>query len=265
MFYTQIANTSISRFIIGSNPFAGISHQGHEVDTVMRAYFTHEKVVDTLREAESLGINTVIARADDNTLTYLKRFWEGGGKLRWFSQTCPELGDPAVSIERAAAAGAIACYIHGGVMDNLLANHGLSMLPDRIRLIHERGMLAGIAAHNPAVFRWAEESGLDVDFYMCAYYNPTPRDQNAAHVHGAAEVYLESDRQAMTATIRALSKPAIHYKILAAGRNEPGEAFAYAARAMRPQDALCVGVYPQGQPGMLAEDVRLFQDALHEM
>jgi hypothetical protein len=227
------------------------------MDGVMRAYYTHEKVVETLFEAESLGVNTVIARADDNAIGYLKRFWQSGGKLQWFSQTCPELGDPAVSIERAADAGAAACYIHGGVMDNLLAQNGLDIIPDCIRLMRQRGMLAGIAAHNPAVFRWAE-ANLDADFYMCAYYDPIPRDQNAAHVHGAHEVYLESDRQAMTATIQTLSKPAIHYKILAAGRNDPAEAFSYAARAMRPQDAVCVGIYSQSQPNMLQEDVRLF-------
>ena len=49
----------------------------------------------------------------------------------------------------------------------------------------------------------------------------------------------------------------IHYKILAAGRNEPEEAFAYAARSMRDTDAVCVGVYTQENPRMLEQDVEL--------
>ena len=36
---------------------------------------------------------------------------------------------------------------------------------------------AGIAGHNPDVFRWAESVSLPVDFYMCAYYNSAHRDQ----------------------------------------------------------------------------------------
>ena len=62
----------------------------------------------------------------------------------------------------------------------------------------------------------------------------------------------------MTATIRELPRPVIHYKVMAAGRNQPGEALAFAAQAMRPTDAVCVGVFPKDQPDMLAQDVRLF-------
>jgi len=259
MQHTLFGSTPISRFILGSNPFAGFSHQGLEADAAMRDYFTQEKIVETLREAESLGVNTVLARADDRTLAYLQAFWQDGGKLHWFAQTCPELGDPVVSIERAAAAGATACYIHGGVMDNLYAQDGLAIIPDRLRLIRERGMLAGVAAHNPAVIRWAE-ANLDLDFFMCAYYNPTPRDQHAAHIHGAAETYLETDRQAMTALIQELSRPAIHYKVLAAGRNDPVDAFSFVAGVLRPQDAVCVGVFPAENSHMLQEDIRLFTE-----
>ncbi len=43
-----------------------------------------------------------------------------------------------------------------------------------IDCIRRKGMLAGIAGHTPEVFEWAE-AHLDVDYYMCCYYNPTPR------------------------------------------------------------------------------------------
>jgi hypothetical protein len=61
----------------------------------------------------------------------------------------------------------------------------------------------------------------------------------------------------MTGLIQGLSRPVIHYKILAAGRNEPEEAFAYAASSMRDTDAVCVGIYTQENPRMLEEDVEL--------
>jgi hypothetical protein len=87
------------------------------------------------------------------------------------------------------------------------------------------------------------------------------RDQRPEHVHGSREWFLDEDRDTMVALIRGLSKPAIHYKVLAAGRNDPAAALAFAAQHMRESDAVCVGVYPEDKPGMLAEDVRLFAAA----
>jgi hypothetical protein len=66
----------------------------------------------------------------------------------------------------------------------------------------------------------------------------------------------------MNALIKDLSRPVVHYKVLAAGRNDPAEAFAFVAHHLRPTDAVCVGVYPGKKPGMIAEDVRLFEQAV---
>ena len=66
----------------------------------------------------------------------------------------------------------------------------------------------------------------------------------------------------MTTLIPKLSKPVIHYKIMAAGRNDPDEAFEYAAKRMRDCDAACVGVYTKDNPNMLEEDVKLLEKNL---
>ena len=66
----------------------------------------------------------------------------------------------------------------------------------------------------------------------------------------------------MTDLIPQLSRPVIHYKILAAGRNDPKEAFAFAASKLRANDAVCVGIYQKDKPGMLQEDVRLLEESL---
>jgi hypothetical protein len=257
----DIGGARVSRFILGSNPFSGFSHQGSDVDLRMKRYYTVARIKETLRAAERLGVDTVIARADHHVMRMLMEYGDEGGSLQWFAQTCPELGPPETSIGNAAGMRARACYIHGGVMDFLLAQKRLGEVPALIDLIHAKGMLAGVAGHNPGVFRWAEEAGLKVDFYMCSYYNSAHRDERAEHVSGRPEWFLEEDRAAMTGLIASLSKPVIHYKILAAGRNDPREAFARAARHMRSTDAVCVGVFHEGKPGMLEEDVRLFEEA----
>ena len=95
---------------------------------------------------------------------------------------------------------------------------------------------------------------------MCSYYNPSHRDSHAEHRPGEAETFDHADRAAMTAILPELSKPVIHYKIFAAGRNDPREAFAVVARHLRPQDAVCIGVFPKHNPHMLAEDLQLFAE-----
>lgn len=261
MHYVRIGGARVSRFILGSNPFSGFSHQSGEADQAMVHYYTAAKIKETIREAESLGVNTLIARTDLHVMRVLLEYKDEGGEVQWFAQTCPGVGSNELCIGRAAEGGATGCHIHGGVMDHLLAQQRLDELPPLIELIRERGMLAGIAGHNPAVFEWARDN-LDVDYYMCCHYNSAHRDERAEHVSGMREWFIEEDRARMTGLIQTLKKPAIHYKVLAAGRNDPAEAFAFTASKMRENDAVCVGVFTKDAPGMLREDVELLDRAL---
>jgi hypothetical protein len=261
MQYVQFKDVKVSRFILGSNPFSGFSHQSIEMDWMMRHYFTSARIKETLQEAELLGVNTFIARTDFHVMRMWMEYRDEGGKLQWFAQTCPEVGDHATCIQRAASYGATACHLHGGVMDYAFAQGKLDDVQPALDMIHEKGMLAGIAAHNHQVIEWAEEN-LDLDYYLCCYYNPTPRDTHAAHDPNLAEQYLEEDRQTMTDLIQRLSKPVVHYKIMAAGRNQPKAAFTFAASKLRLNDAVCVGIYQEKQSDILREDVRLLEESL---
>jgi hypothetical protein len=261
MEYFNIGGLRVSRFIIGGNPFSGFSHQSPERDLEMKRHYTTEQIKATLRQAERLGINTHVGRADHHIMRVLLEYWDEGGTIQWFAQTCPELGTIEQGIKNAIAGGAKACYVHGGVMDFLLAQGQLGEVPPAIDRIREAGMVAGIAGHDPRVFEWAEKN-LDVDFYMCSYYNPSARDQDAEHAPGAHECYRDEDRRIMTELIRTLSKPAIHYKVLAAGRTEPKAAFTFVAEHLRLCDAVAVGVFTKDNPSMLEEDVQLLFQSL---
>jgi len=214
-------------------------------------------------EAEALGVNAVIARTDFHIMRLMMEYFDENpeSSLQWFAQTCPEVGSHEACITRAAAYHAKAVHLHGGVMDYRFAQGKLDDIQPALDLIRQEGMLAGIAAHNYRVIEWAE-TNLDLDYYMCCYYNPDRRDERAAHDPNAQENYSESDRQAMTGIIPHLSRPVIHYKIMAAGRNDPVEAFSFAASKMRENDAVCVGIYPKDKPNMLKEDVQLLEESL---
>jgi hypothetical protein len=255
--YIKIENLKVSRFIIGGNPFSGFSHQGQDRDVEMLDYYSIEHVKQELKKAEALGINTNLSRSDNYIVRVLREYRNEGGNIQWFAQTASEM-DLDNNIQNAIDGKAKACYIHGGVMDNYYANGKMYLILPMIKKIKDAGLCAGIAGHRPEVFDWAEEN-LDCNFYMCCYYNPIYRDDDARHRRGLDEKFREEDRVKMLDTIQHLSKPVIHYKILAAGRNDPEEAFKLAAKAMRPQDAVCVGIFSKDDPLMLQKDVKLFE------
>jgi len=257
----RIGNLMVSKLIVGGNPFSAISHQSPAMDIEMRRYYTTARIQEVFKRAEQIGINTHIGRADHHIMRVLFEYWDEGGAIQWIAQTCPELGTIGHGINNAIKGGAKACYMHGGMMDYLLANSKLDEIPDAFARIKDAGLVAGIAGHNPDVFKWAEEH-LDADFYACSYYNAAHRDKQAEQVSGATEWFRPEDRDIMVNLIQKLSKPVIHYKVLAAGRNDPKEAFAFVARYLRQQDAVCVGIFPKHHPKMLEEDVQLLEDSL---
>lgn len=254
----RLGTLEVSRFILGGNPFAGFPHQSRERDAEMKAWYTDERIVETLFEAQAEGVTAVICRGDAHMASCLQRYWDQGGTMRWIAQTASEMVTQEDAVRFCLDRGASACFIHGGIVDNYLAQGREGDLAREVALIRELGLPNGIAGHEVSSFRWAEVR-LDVDFYMVCYYNPSSRRQSPHHVHGADERFRPEDREERVALVGTLSRPAIHYKVLAAGRIPAEEGIAYAARHMRPGDAVCIGVYTAQDPKMIRRDIRLLE------
>jgi hypothetical protein len=252
-----LGKLQVSRMLIGGNMFSGFSHISPQRDSEMIRYYTTERIKATLRQAEQLGINTFLGRADRHVARFLREYWDEGGKIQWFAQTASELSSLSGSISAAIDHGASAVYIHGGKMDWLHAGRDLDQAVKGVEQIRKAGLTAGIATHRPPVLAWAESQKLPVDFYMCSYYDPTPRTENPMHDPAAGETYDTKDRDAMVAMIGRLSKPAIHYKILAGGRTPPAQAFGFLKQHWRDGDAVCVGIYTKEKPDMIRENLSL--------
>lgn len=239
----------VSRLIVGSNPFIGHSHQSDEVNLDMARYYRadadgrYPQVVETLFECERAGINTVLGRGDDRVIGFLREYWGTGGTMQWIGQTAPER--PLLeNIKAIGDAGAIACYHHGGETDRLAYDGELEKAKPLLDAIHDAGMVAGLGGHDTKTHRQAEEMGLDVDFYMVCFYNIFIR----------GEVYLPEDRETACAFIQEIEKPCLAYKILAAGRNNAGEAFGYAFKNIKPTDAVVVGMFTKHHPNQVLEN-----------
>lgn len=244
----RIGSLEVSRLIIGGNPFSGNSHFSSQVSREMREYYTNERIKQVLETAADEGVNTCLARADDHIMGVWNEYRREGGRVRyWIAQTAPERKPPERNIDETIAHGASAIYIQGVFVDRYFASGKLEDLRPLLERIRAAGLPAGMGSHRPDVLPVAERLGLPVDFYMQCFYNLTQRKG----------IYLAEDRARAVETIQSLSKPVIAYKILAAGRNEPHEAFSFALARIRPSDAVCVGVFPKHRPREIAEDAAL--------
>jgi hypothetical protein len=253
----KIGKSDVSRFIIGGNPFSGSSSgRGREADKELPHYYTCARIKETYRQAESLGVTAAIARADAHILRVLTEYWDEGGTIQWLGQTCPELDTHERSLDRVAEAGGIGCHIHGGVADRMLDAGRIEDLIPIVAHGRKLGLAMGLAGHNPDTFRWAEEH-LELDYYMCSYFRGPGRPAEGEPRREIDHDYIAATRNAMTDLIQTLSRPVIHYKVLAAGRSDPAEALAYVAQKLRPTDAVCVGIYTRYKPDMLREDLEL--------
>lgn len=243
----RLGKHEISRLIVGGNPFSGNSHQPGQLSREMRDYYTTEKIKETLRECERCGINTIQARGDSHIMRMLNEYWNEGGTLKWMAQTASEMASISNNISQIASYGAIACYNHGSKTDALFREGKIDSVRDILALIKDKGIPAGLGTHDPAVVRYAEDHDFNADFYMMAFYNLSKR----------GEVYLPEDREAACQVIREVDKPFLAFKIMAAGRNDPEEAFKYAYEHIKPEDAVVVGIFTKYHPSQIQEDADL--------
>lgn len=254
----RIGPAQVSRLTIGGNPFSGFSHQSPQRDAEMRAYYTVARIKEALAKAEAAGIDTLFARADNHVMRLLAEYWNEGGTIQWFAQTASERPDYMRNIQTAADNGARGCYLHGGQTDFYWMRGETEHFARALEKIRSLGMAAGIAGHAPEPHEWIRDH-LDPDFQLCCYYDPSPRAERPDHVPTDAEKFTPAHRDRMAGTIRTLKAAAVHYKVLAAGRTPVGEALEYVAGVIRPQDIVLVGVYLGDGPGMIEEDVALFE------
>ena len=243
----KIGDHEVSRLIVGGNPFSGNAHQPGNASREMRDYYTTEKIKETLRECERCGIDTIQARGDNHIMRVLNEYRNEGGKLQWIAQTASERASIPANISQIAGSGAIACYHHGSKTDRLYKEGKLDTVKDLLAVIKDKGMPAGLGTHDPEVIRYAEDNDFGVDFYMMAFYNLSKR----------SEEYLSEDRTEACKVIQEVDKPFLAFKIMAAGRNEPEEAFRYAYENIKSTDAVVVGIFTKHQPDQVSEDVKL--------
>jgi hypothetical protein len=250
----KLGRHAVTRLIVGGNPVYGHSHFNKLLSQHMTAWHTPERVVALLKRCEQAGLNCWQNSYADRTLKDLARYRAGGGTMHWLCLGKPDWDKHPERIADAAKRKPIGIAPHGALAERLHRAGKLGVLSDLLKRIRDQKVLVGLSAHNPALIELAEEKGWDVDYYMCClYYLTRPRGELKKLLGDdlpLGEIYLPSDPPRMFKVVKAVKKPCLVYKVLAAGRRigSPAEVrlcFKTALENIKPTDALIVGMYQQ--------------------
>jgi hypothetical protein len=245
----KFGNAEISRVVVGCNPFYGWSHFNATLDTVMKEWYTPDRVCEVLHQCNRYGIDTFnylhIARA----YTDFEQFRAEGGHMHLIVQG---VGDPQFVID---ALQPLAIYHHGEMTDRAFQAGKLDSVREYCKKLRQAGVMVGVGSHKPEVIARVQEEGWDVDFFAGCVYNRTRTPEEWSKVLNGnvpvspGDVYLETDPPRMYAVLRQTSKPCFAFKILAAGRIETPQAldraFQAAFAAIKPADCVFVGMFPR--------------------
>jgi len=248
----KLGEHRISRLVAGYNPIAGYSYLGHHMDQHMREYFTVERTVQFLQSCEREGINAHQFSTSDKMTEVLRRLRERGSRMHLI---CLHSGRSRVkaAVEKHQP---IAVAHHGGVTDRLFREGKSREVHAFVKEAHDRGVLAGVSAHNPDCVKRIADEGWEADFFMTCFYFLTRKPARKADRQATVQTleiaypFYRADPLAMTKVIRQVSKPCLAFKILGAGRlcssqQAVQKAFQFAFQHIKPIDGVIVGMYPR--------------------
>lgn len=245
----KIGKLTVSRLISGGNLISGWAHSRdlHYVPSLMRAYNTEEKVLETLRLLEEHGVNTIIADPIKKPKDIFARYWkEYGGKMQWIAEGHPDMDDWKTNIAQSIDFGAAAVYIQGVKSDQFYNAGRLELLGKCVEFIKSKGVPGGIGAHKLDVIVESEKNNYGADFYVktlhhAQYWSCRRSDQTQDVVDNRADNYWDMEPEKTISFMQEVQKPWIAFKVLAAGAIRPESGFKYALQ--NGADFICVGMF----------------------
>jgi hypothetical protein len=245
----RIGKLTVSRLISGGNLISGWAHSRdlHYVPSLMRAYNTDEKVIDTLQLLEEHGVNAIIADPRKKPMDVFARYWkERGGKMQWIAEGHPDTADWRTNIKQSVEFGASAVYVQGVIGDKWFKEGRLDLLGKCVEFVKSLGVPGGIGAHKLEVIMESENRRFNPDFYVKTlhhtnYWSSRRPDQAEDVVENRADNYWDLDPQKTIAFMQEVQKPWIAFKTLAAGAIRPESGFRYAFE--NGADFICVGMF----------------------
>ena len=251
----KIGNIKISRLICGGNLINGFAHARDliYVSSLLRHYFTDEKIMETWERCEENGIDTMIstvhspyANGNDPTIRVINKYRdERGGQIQWIAQCFPQSNDLTGRVKIAIDNGAVGAFIQGEIGDRWVKYGRVDLIAKIIKFIKDNGLIAGVACHDLAVPMALEKEGVDVDFYMKTlhydkYFSAPSKDERPETGLPVNDCMWCTTPEKTIKFMKNVARPWIAYKVLAAGAIHPRDGFKYAFESGA--DFACVGM-----------------------
>ncbi|MBE9509724.1 MAG: DoxX family protein [Bacteroidetes bacterium] len=236
--YGKIKNIKISRLFLGGNLIGGWAHARDLIyaSKLVKAYHTDRKVFDTFQLAEACGINTILT--NPQLCRVINEYWrKEGGKIQFISD-CAYGKDIIKGIKLSIDGGAHACYVQGGIADQMVNEGKVEEIGKALDFIRQNGLPAGIGAHKLETIQECVKAGIKPDFWVKTlhhtnYWSAKPEEEH--------DNIWCTNPDGTIAFMNDLEEPWIAFKILAAGAIHPKEGFPYAFK--NGADFICVGMY----------------------
>jgi len=261
----KFGGVEISRMVLGVNPFYGFAHYNNNFGTIMKEWYTPDKVCEVMHQANRFGINALnyvhLGRAPQDWA----RFVAEGGRMHLIIQVTAGVDAEAL----VKSLKPLAMQRQGEVVDTAYQNGDLKSVKEWCKKVRDLGGLVGVGTHIPEVIAQVEEEGWDVDFYSgCVYNRRRTADEwkkvlNGEMLEMPNDIYLKSDPPRMYKVMRQTSKPCFAFKILAAGRiADRGieQSFRTAFESIKPIDGIYVGMFPR-----VKDEVRENAEIVHRI
>jgi uncharacterized membrane protein YphA (DoxX/SURF4 family) len=262
----RIGNLEISRLICGGNLIVGYAHARDliYVSSLVKKYFTQEKIWETIRLCEACGVNTVLMRNAPDIVVPLNKYRKQGSKVQWLAATYPEEKDLFTNTQIAIDNGADAILIQGNIADRWVMAGKLDLFEKWFSHFQGKGLPLGIAAHELEVVKAMEEQKFPVDFYFKTLHSPNYWSWQQVEPKGeivlnTLDNYWCRKPEETIQYMESVNKPWIAFKVLAAGAIKPKDGFKYALE--NGADFACVGLFDY----QVVEDCNIFTNTLKNL
>jgi hypothetical protein len=254
----KIGSLQVSRLLLGGNLLEHFTHSRDlkYVYALAKSYNTEDKVIETLKLAESLGINTMSGSENATCTNVLRKYREKHkGKIQWILCPYSPIEDGLAkfneTVEKMVDWGTDALYIWGVRSDQLVTSGRVDLIGKAVEAVKAHNIPCGVGGHLLEVVVECEKAKIPADFYI-----------KTLHHHDYPSATLNYDSlwcakpKELIEFMQSVQKPWIAFKTMAAGAITPDSAFTYAFNGGA--DCVLAGMFDFE----IAQDVAIARDAI---
>lgn len=241
---TTVGGLSVSRMIVGTNWFLGYSHTTLAKDDYIRDnLLDRKKLADILEVFFRAGVDTIMgpfpapapmleAIEDAQDRTGVRAIIVSTPHMPVGPETPAkgfDMGEVDRILDENEKLGARILMPHQCTTDAMVdrCTRKLRRMDAVCEAIRRHGMIPGLGTHMPEAIIYADESGLDVETYVCLY--------------NAMGFLMQVEVDWIARVIRDARKPVMTIKPLAAGHLRPFQGLTFVWNTIRGQDMVTIG------------------------